>query len=228
MFAARKSEPAKKPICAILHFFHPVLKEWARACQSASGDAGVCSGGAGGAQQPVASLQMTTAARRCAGPMAARVMLAAPPVLPDGGRPVGTARKNFESITLSSPCRPQRRQCRALRRAGSRTGNPRSFPVFPSRPERAGQHLSECFLGRCVLQRQSGDVQQPVASLQMTTAARRCAGLMAARVLFAAPPVLPDGGRPVGTARKDLELRAYIFCRRLRSGDAASLYLPRS
>ena len=119
MFAARKSEPAKKPICAILHFFHPVLKEWARACQSASGDAGVCSGGAGGAQQPVASLQMTTAARRCAGPMAARVMLAAPPVLPDGGRPVGTARKNFESITLSSPCRPQRRQGRALRRAGS-------------------------------------------------------------------------------------------------------------
>ena len=59
-------------------------------------------------------------------------------------------------------------------------------------------------------------------------AERRRAGPVAARVLFAAPPVLPDGGRPVGTARKDLELRAYIFCRRLRSGDAASLYLPRS
>ena len=57
-------------------------------------------------------------------------------------------------------------------------------------------------------------------------AERRCADPVAARVRIAAPPVLPDGGRPVGTAWKDSKLRRFCICRPLCGGDAASLCWP--
>ena len=102
---------------------------------------------------------------------------------------------------------------------------------FPSRSARAGQQSLECVLcaascGGC-----------PVA----------CGGFMAARTLIAALPARQGGGRPFGTARKDLETGRSFFlrlCRPLRGiaplaagrsppasqlrDDAASLGPPRA
>ena len=66
--------------------------------------------------------------------------------------------------------------------------------VFPPRSERAGQHSRECVSVRCGLRRHGAVAQ---GGLRW-----RCGGR---RMRIAAAPVLPDGGRPVGTAWKDFE-----------------------
>ena len=153
--------------------------------------------------------------------MAARVMLAAPPVLPDGGRPVGTARKGFESDVALLLFPPALRRCEASLRW------PRKLPKhvenggvsnLPSRSGRAGQHSIECVPARCVLQRRPGRRRGYGGA-----GAARCAG--AAWMLVAAPPCCA-GGRPVGTAWQDSKLRRFCICRPLRGGDAAPLCWP--
>ena len=161
------------------------------------------------------------AERRCAGPVAARVRIAAPPVLPDGGRPVGTAWKGFESDVSLLLFPPALRRCEASLRS------PRKLPKhvesggvsnLPSRSGRAGQHSIECVPARCVLQRRPGRRRGYGGA-----GAARCAG--AAWMLVAAPPCCA-GGRPVGTAWKDSKLRRFSICRPLRGGDAAPLCWP--
>ena len=161
------------------------------------------------------------AERRCAGPVAARVRIAAPPVLPDGGRPVGTAWKGFESDVALLLFPPALRRCeaslRSLRKLPKHVEND-GVSNLPSRSGRAGQHSIECVPARCVLQRRPGRRRGYGGA-----GAARCAG--AAWMLVAAPPCCA-GGRPVGTAWKDSKLRRFCICRPLRGGDAASLCWP--
>ena len=86
-----------------------------------------------------------------------------------------------DGVALLAACKPQ---C---------VGN-RGVQNLPSRSERAGQHSRECVSVRCGLRRHDAVAQ---GGLRW-----RCGGR---RVRFAMPPVLPDGGRPVGTAWKDFE-----------------------
>ena len=89
--------------------------------------------------------------------------------------------------------------CAAVRRRFARRGQTAvrgnsGVQNIPSRSERAGQHSRECVSVRCGLRRHDAVAQ---GGLRW-----RCGGR---RMRIAAAPVLPDGGRPVGTAWKDFE-----------------------
>ena len=83
------------------------------------------------------------------------------PSWPDGGRPDGTARRDWETVVPFSGLPPAVRRGGNAALAAAKCGRQpeiTAFSNFPSRPARAGQHSEECALERCDLQWPPGDV----------------------------------------------------------------------